>query len=203
MNILRCCGAVILALFVTATANADLIFAFNQVGTDVVLSANGDVTFTISPSSGAVSSFSQGAIGGGTGPGLAVGSATATSVDVYDHWNKFNSVPAFSDLTTKFLATTGSGDTFGFSGSQIYVPTGYVNGTSLSGTATWKNTTLADLGIPSGYENMAMWNNGAIWATITAPAVAVPEPSTMALAGIGAAVFGLYMSRRRQQQIKC
>jgi hypothetical protein len=54
-------------------------------------------------------------------------------------------------------ADTASGDAVGIvvnTGNLgdigIYVPTGYVSGTSLSDTATWDNTTIADLGLTIG-----------------------------------------------------
>jgi hypothetical protein len=38
----------------------------------------------------------------------------------------------------------------GLGDAGIYVPSGYVSGTSLSDTATWDNTTIAGLGLTGG-----------------------------------------------------
>lgn len=62
-------------------------------------------------------------------------------------------------------ATTGSGDPVMFVGgvvdhfSGLYVPVGYVSGTPLLSTATWANTTLADLGVTPG---IYTWTWGSV-----------------------------------------
>jgi hypothetical protein len=60
-------------------------------------------------------------------------------------------------------ASTGSDDIVGtgpFAGGVVAVPSGYVSGSHLSGSATWDNATLASLGATVGIYTWT-WGSGA------------------------------------------
>ncbi len=93
------------------------------------------------------------------------------------------------------IADSGSGDQFGVGDSTgtffIFVPVGYVSGTSLSSTATFNNTTLAKLGITPGTYTYS-------WDGVLAVDVSgVPEPSTWAMMALGFAGLGFLAYRKR------
>ena len=60
--------------------------------------------------------------------------------------------------------TSTSGSTFGIlpggSGRSLYVPSGYVSNTNISGTATYANTTIASAGLTPGTYTWS-WGSGA------------------------------------------
>jgi hypothetical protein len=75
----------------------------------------------------------------------------------------------------------------------------HTSGSPLSGTATFDDTTIAALGLTPGTYSVT-WRNGTPHAdslTVNIGMSSVPEPSTLALAGI-AEVAGLGMARRRR-----
>ena len=60
--------------------------------------------------------------------------------------------------------TSTSGSTFGIlpggSGRSLYVPSGYVSNTNISGTATYANKTIAEAGLTPGTYTWS-WGSGA------------------------------------------
>jgi hypothetical protein len=81
----------------------------------------------------------------------------------------------------------------------IYVPAGYVSGSSLSATDTWyANSTLAGLGITPGTYTWT-WGSGAHAdsLTINAGSAPVPEPGTAVPLAAGCLGFALLRRRVR------
>jgi hypothetical protein len=104
--------------------------------------------------------------------------------------------------------TSESGDAVGFngrSGGSIYVPTGYVSGSALSGTAFYAGTTLADFGLTLGETYTATWGTGpdadSFVITTVPPVAAVPEPGTFAVAGLAMPALGLLAWKKRKAAV--
>jgi hypothetical protein len=100
------------------------------------------------------------------------------------------------------LGDSASGDQFGVGDSTgtfiIFVPANY-DGTFLSGSATFNNTTLAGLGLSPGTYTYT-WAPSPTAAdgslTVNVSGV-VPEPSTWAMMALGFAGIGLLAYRKR------
>jgi len=88
--------------------------------------------------------------------------------------------------------------------SSVGVPSGYVSGTTITGTATWNATTLAALGLTPG-TYVYTWGSGgtadSLTLNISTNPPPVPIPSTVLLAAIGLAAlltWQFFAARRRQ-----
>ena len=101
-------------------------------------------------------------------------------------------------------ADSSSGDTFGInfqsSTLSLLVPQGYVSGSALSGTMTFIGTTLADLGLTPGTTHIWTWGsasvNNADSLSLNIGAATTPEPSTLALLGLGLLSVGYARKRK-------
>ncbi len=78
--------------------------------------------------------------------------------------------------------------------NQIDVPSGYVSGSALSGSATWDNQTFSSLGVTPG-TYVWTWGSGPTADSYTLNIGAVPEPASFSLLALGAG--GLLVRRRR------
>ncbi len=92
------------------------------------------------------------------------------------------------------IADEQDGDSFGFSDNGIDAPDGYVEGQAISGSLTFNDKSLADLGLSNGQSATFISDSGN--NTVYMSAVQVPEVSTYAL-GLGLAAIGCAFLRRR------
>ena len=206
MNLTRLVSCVIpcLALCLNQNATAEVVVNISQVGSDVVATGSGsfdtadlinDLTIPNVPA------FVQS--GYAT---LDIGSTE--TVLRYDDFSSFIPVGP-TDFGTNLAvinASSGTGDNFGFGEfvqnpspypGLIVVPTGYVSGSSLSGTATWDDQTLSSLGIVPGTYTWT-WGSGptADSFTINATDSAAPEPGAFGLSVVAAGPFILGWRKR-------
>jgi hypothetical protein len=171
-------------------AEAGVIIAIDQVGSDVVATGSGTIdltglTFLSNELALTVLNPSIALIVMGPGAGEVYTGATGP--------------PSFGP--GGFITpSSGSGDLIAVQGNggAIGVPAGYVSGTTLSATDTYASQTFASLGLTPGTYQYT-WGTGAHADSLTVqigPA-AVPEPSTLALAGLGALIGAGAWYRRR------
>jgi hypothetical protein len=133
--------------------------AFNvtisQVGPDVVWSGSGSFNLTALTSAGAST------IGGGYQSNQAIW-AVGPNVAVDTYSGTITYPLTFG--TTAVGVTSNTGSTFGIlpggSGRLLYVPSGYVSNTTISGTSTYANTTIAGAGLTPGVYTWS-WGSGA------------------------------------------
>jgi len=185
--ILTAMAAMLLGTAVEPT-RADITITVLQDGSNVVATGTGSVDLT-GLTFGAVDSGSPATI---PDIGLLVVGNSTSSQSIYTGATG----PIFGPggLTN---ATSSTGSNFGTNDSNgvVLLPTGYVSGTSLSGSATWDNKTFATLGLtPGTYQETwtGVTNEDTITVQIGPAATVAPEPSTAIVAVFGAVAFLAY-----------
>jgi hypothetical protein len=194
--------AIGVSVVVAPRANAAFIATMEQVGSDVVITGSGsfdtsDLT-SISPDTSSGSAFvvpSQNIffLGGG-------GTNNSFTGLTSDH----STFGAGSPTNTSDASGAVLGIAFadGLVPNSLYLPDGYVSGTSVSDLTTFDSTTLAALGVTPGTYTWT-WGTGpdadSFTLNIGAPdPTPTPEPASLVLLGTGLAALGLNRLRRRK-----
>ncbi|MDP0491150.1 MAG: PEP-CTERM sorting domain-containing protein [Verrucomicrobiota bacterium JB023] len=133
--------------------------------------------------------------GGGTEPGFAVITVGVTPADLLDV-DQFNEgIQGSSDFGSGSLvfADFGEGSPIGFSFDMraVILPEDYVSGSFISGSATYLNTSIAEMGVSEGAHVWTLPSD----QTITI--LTVPEPASASLFSL--ALTGLLFTRRRSR----
>ena len=132
----------------------------SQVGPNVVWSGSGSFNLT------ALTSAGPGGTVGGYNSGQAIWAiGPNTSVDTYSGTITY----PLTFGTSSVGVTSNTGSTFGIlpggSGRLLYVPSGYVSNTNISGTSTYANTTIAGAGLTPGTYTWS-WGTGGNTSTL-------------------------------------
>lgn len=182
----------------SAASRGEYIATFSQVGANVVVTGSGTINTTDLTLLG-VGPYSRGVFA--SSAELVISSSASGSGDIY---SSISGPSSFGPGNVVF-ADSGTGDFTGLFDplNEIGVPTGYSSGSSLSGSLTFDNTTIAGLGLTPGTYTWT-WGTGlnADSFEIIIPAAApapIPEPSTLMMAGLALSVVGCgaWMRRRR------
>lgn len=115
----------------------------------------------------------------------------------------FGSDPFFSQNPD-----SGSGDLFGIVASnltpspQVFLPQGYITGSSLTGTSTFLNSSLSSLGFAPGSTFTWSWGSGGtadnlVLEVLSAPPAPAPVPAPLPIAGASLAFAQSRLLRRR------
>jgi len=132
-----------------------------EVGGDVVLSGAGTLNTTSLGSTSPFVRFS-GIVPQASQFGCGLAGPGPFNSRLYTG-STFNS-PANFGPGNQTLGSSGTGDffgvTFGTPNNQLFVPSGYVSGSFISGTTTFNSTTLATLGATPGTYTWS-WGSGA------------------------------------------
>lgn len=186
-----------LTLFVAQT-NAGLItYTFEQVENDVVMNIHG--SFNTTGLSGTPAGTNDG--NGFFASGLSAGVLSRRNFTYYLINLTFNPV-AFPFGSGRFFTQASLGDTFAFgiqslSTGFVYLASDYQSGASLSATATFVDTTLAQMGLTVGKTASFSYSAGSALGTVNLQVLAaVPEPSALWLVG---SVIGTELVRRRRR----
>jgi hypothetical protein len=199
-------GAV-LAVLLAGRARADVIITFSQQGTDVVATTSGSLNLSALTQAGVAGPITTPFLFPVDG-GVSFGGISAT----YERYAGVSFMPSQAFGTGGLTNTTShSGAPFGLDGTgvltggvlpELLVPIGFTGGTITSSTDTWANTTINALGLTPGtytwtWGSVANGNADSLEVVIPA-ASAVPEPSSVALLGIGTISLLGYGWRRRK-----
>lgn len=192
-------AAIVAAGFLAPGAHASVIVTFSQSGSDVTVTATGSADLTDLSAGSSASNFgtmvwgqySRFAVGPSSGPAWIYTGLTETSGGTM--------------YNTSASQVTGSGSgtglalfefPFNSTSGELILPQSYSSG-SISSSGTFSNTTLSNLGLVTG---TYVWSWGSSHPdSITVDigqASAAPEPSSLALAGLGAAA--LFLRRRKR-----
>ena len=138
----------------------DFNVTISQVGPDVVWSGSGSFNLT------ALTSAGPGGTVGGYDSGQAVWAiGPGAPVDTYSGTITY----PLTFGTSSVGVTSNTGSTFGIlpggSGRLLYVPSGYVSNTNISGTSTYANTTIAAAGLTPGTYTWS-WGTGGNTSTL-------------------------------------
>ena len=146
--------------WVSSGASGDFNVTITQVGNDVVWNGSGSfnlAALTFDGVGGTSAGYASNQAIWAIGPGAPVDTYIGTIT--YPLTFGTNAVPV----------TSASGSTFGIlpggSGRSLYVPSGYVSNTNISGTATYINTTIASAGLTPGTYTWS-WGTGGNTSTL-------------------------------------
>lgn len=192
-------GTLAAALAWSPAAKAAVVMTIEQVGSNVVASGSGSLDVAGLTFDGNMVAFPFMLPVNGI---LLVGNPSSGTTDTY------GPIAGPSNFGSGSLAWADSatGDLIGVSSSSSFlgVPPGYLSGSPLSGTATFDNTTLANLGVTDGTYTWT-WGSGdhadSLTLEIGASAITagVPEPSTWAMMILGFCGIGFLAYRRKDQ----
>ena len=173
-------------------ADAGVVINIEQAGGDVVATGSGSLDVTDLSYDGPAST-DFGIMNPSIGY-LVVGPELVGPVDVYSGISGPSSLGGGGNQ----LASSGSDGPLGVYGGllELFVPAGYVSGSSLSAVATWDDATIASLGLTPGTRSYT-WGTGTHADSLTISIAAVPEPSSLVMAGF-AALAGLGVWARRR-----
>jgi hypothetical protein len=159
-------------------AGASIVINIEQAGNNVVATGSGSLDLT-DLSFVRQGSTDFGIVGANIGY-LVVGPQFLGTVDIY---SGISGPPSFGGGGGQ-IASSGSGGPLGVYGGalELLVPVGYVSGSALSGTAIWDAFTIASLGLTPGTYTYT-WGTGAHTDNLTINIGAVPEPSSLVMAG--------------------
>lgn len=202
------CVAVLVAT--VGQVQAGVIITLTDNGSDITAAAEGQID--TSAITNVIAGLNFGSTGGLADFGAAVDSTQGLGMVggialMYNGVTFSGPSYPFIEDSVDFHTDSGNQVGIGFSGSAdtegIILADGYVSGTPISSTGTWLNTEFSDLGVTDGDSFTWTWDGGGTGKFLTVNVgnvAAVPEPSSLALFGIGACVAGAARRRRRDKQ---
>ena len=190
------------AMLATASnqGRAELIININEVGADVVTVFSG--TLDLSGLTFMGHGETKGFISPGGTVAQVVSGDASDEMQPIEQWGEVTDFPlAMGTGTTIVLADSATGDlglgvvTIPSHGlSRVHVPDGYQSGDSLYVTMTHANHSFDSLGLTPG-EYIWSWSTDFVVVNIGDPVV--PEPSSVALLGVGVCCLVAGWRRRR------
>jgi hypothetical protein len=179
----------------STSAKAELVIDITQQGSNVVASASGslfteDLITVLSTIISSGVSGSDGAILIGSGSVTAFGAQLSGPLS-FGSGVAVGASSTNSTVPFGFLANSGNP-----AAEAIFLPTGYVSASSLSGTDTFDNTTIAGLGLTPGTYTYD-FGTGPFADSVVVNIAAVSEPATWAMMILGFAGIGFLAYRRK------
>lgn len=176
-------------------AGAAVTITFSQIGSDVVATTSGSIIVPSSPS--VTRRHNESGIGIFSMNSLSHAATGSTRSREFGNQASPNLGTFFSHGLSSPAPTSSSGDTFGYRGRTLFLPTNLSAGEEFfpNTTFVWAGQTLPDLhlaGLVNESTLVYIADNGE---TITFAFNAIPEPTSIAL--LGASAVGILFRRRR------
>lgn len=173
-------------------SQAGVVIDFVESGSNVVATLSGSISDLSGATLAQSTSFSElNVIRSSSSRFMFSNSSGSNFFDAYT----ISAAPAtFGTSTTTFFADSSTASTAMNvqSGTpQLWIKTGYVLNTPVTGTLTWNNKDFATMGLAQG-SYVFGWTGDSITINV------VPEPATLALAAVAGLGFCGYRLRRRQ-----
>jgi hypothetical protein len=175
----------------SSESRAAMVVTFQEVGNDVVASYSGSIDTT----GLALQTLSSPNSSQRTAP-QAPSVYFNNDADLFCFQNTWTVAPTpfgTSGLTADAFSIATE-DSFGFDSTRLYLSSAYVSGSTISGSMTFNNTSLGDIGIQLGTTMNATFSSGS---TLTLNAV--PEPTTVSMLAVSCVAAGLGFVRRRRR----
>jgi len=184
------------ALLATPKAEAAYIVTLEQVGNNVVATGSGTIDLA------GLTKLNN--VGGNVGFIFAQAATIATGTTSSQTLTFYSGLtgPANFGSGGDINASSGSGDPVAIGGAfqELAVAADYVSGSTLSDTETYDNQTFNSLGVTPGVYDYT-FGSGATADSVTVDIgvpIAVPEPASLMLLGVGAAMTLLAARGRRK-----
>jgi len=168
----------------SSALQAIIVVSIQQVGNDVVVSYDGSWDSFTSNSDATTNAIN-----------IASNGMISTDGSNIDRMLTGVTKSSGSWTASGTVASSRSGDLFGFNSSLVIAPDGYTAGSNLSGSITFSNNTLVGLGLTAG--DSGSFTGGG--NTVNFSVSAIPEPSTYVLISallIGIATFTIRLKQR-------
>ncbi|MFN8765897.1 MAG: PEP-CTERM sorting domain-containing protein [Pirellulaceae bacterium] len=203
MKFWKLCAGLLTGVFCASSAQAGLIFTVKEVGPNIQVTVKGSIDTSGWSLQGVAASnpfVRQDSIAAGIGLQQRVdstvqavsGGASTLAVFPSMNWGFNQPMPGTAKGSLVQFAQNGYGQWI------LYLPAGYVSNTPVNGSAVYANLSYASLGI---VKNKTYWTwhlDGIPGSDTKAVTVwATPEPTSMAMWGMGA-VAATWVRRRRR-----
>jgi hypothetical protein len=180
-----------ISLFATVSgADAAFVFTASQSGQDVIVSGSGTLNTSNLALLGTTKDFAEIM---GEGPIFLGGPTQPAPSEGYSGLSGPTNLGGGTPIPGQGAAT-GSGSIVGIVSGSLEVPNGYVSGTFLSNVDTYYAPSFASLDLAPG-TYVYTWGSGPTADSLTINIGMVPEPASLAMLGVPAA---LALLRRRR-----
>jgi hypothetical protein len=184
-------------------ANAGLILDFSENGGDTIITVSG--TFDLTGLNRYTTNiWSNASSGGGIGQYSQVTIGNAGSAMFYDSHGGTANFDLYTNNFSAGYTTSTTGHAFGIwnylgnSSGNVEIDQSYISGTALFGQGTLTGWTFSKLGLVNSGLWLTMKNGETVTVTLNgANASSVPEPSTLAIFGLG--LIGLASRRLKKK----
>lgn len=197
----------LLSLTAQAVTASGILINVVESGGDVVATASGSINTTGfgSPINVGASSRLIGRFPGNNSDWVRLGGGVSGALSAYTTLSISPPSTQFASIMA-INATTSTGDTVGIRNDLLELPSSYVSGAVISGSSTWSNKTLVQLGLTAGTYVWSLPNSQTVTVQIGGSSGGGGSSNTQAIPTLGEwamifmaslmAMFGIRRIRR-------